>query len=67
MLHIKTQQLPLSHFNSQVTPAMDPYSASAEDLETMTCFLVFQEIDDFPRNTRQPVKEQRVRGHTTSI
>lgn len=39
---------PLIQMISQVVKAIALYSDSAEDLETVTCFFVFQEIKDFP-------------------
>ena len=41
---------------------MDLYSASADDLETVTCFLVFHEMGECPKKTSLPHNEQRVRG-----
>ena len=41
---------------------MERYSASAEERETVCCFLVFQEIGDFPRKTNLPVSDRRVKG-----
>jgi len=38
------------------------YSDSVEDLETQSCFLLFQDIKESPRNIHQPVTERRVSG-----
>ena len=42
---------------------MDLYSASAEDLETVACFLHVQEMREEPRNIHQPVVNLLVSGH----
>jgi len=42
---------------------MDRYSASADDLETVTCFLLFHDMRDLPRNIQYPVIEHLVKGH----
>jgi len=39
----------LNHLSSHKANAIDLYSASAEDLDTVGCFLVFQEIGELPR------------------
>ena len=49
--------------NSLVTAAIIRYPVSADDLETVTSFLVFYETGDPPRVTKYPVKEHLVRGH----
>jgi len=36
------------------------YSASEDDLETVLCFLVFQDIKESPRKMQKPVVEWRV-------
>jgi len=38
------------------------YSASAEDRETVGCFLVLQEIGEAPKATKKAVTDCRVRG-----
>jgi len=43
---------PFNHFNSQVMVVMDLYSASAEDRDSICCFLVFQEIGEEPKRTK---------------
>ena len=48
---------------SQQAAAMERYSASALDRETVFCFLDFQEINEFPRNIQYPVVDRRVSGH----
>jgi hypothetical protein len=42
---------------SQVTAAIDRYSASADDLDTVCCFLDFQDIKESPRKTQNPVTD----------
>ena len=53
----------LNHFNSPVTAVMDRYSASAEERDTVCCFLVFHEIGEDPSRTNHPVRDLRVKGH----
>ena len=45
---------------SQQTDAMEPYSASALERETMICFLVFQEIRECPRKMKYHVADRLV-------
>uniref|UniRef100_A0A0V0GI63 Putative ovule protein n=1 Tax=Solanum chacoense TaxID=4108 RepID=A0A0V0GI63_SOLCH len=42
---------------------MDRYSTSVEDFDTRSCFLLFQDINDSPRNMHQPETERQVSGH----
>jgi hypothetical protein len=42
---------------------MEWYSASADDLETTTCFLLFHDMSDLPRKIQYPVIERLVKGH----
>jgi len=53
----------LIQMSSLVAVAMALYSASAEERETIPCFLVFQATGDPPRVTRHPVGERLVMGH----
>jgi hypothetical protein len=46
--------------SSQQTVAIDRYSASAKELETIVCFLDFQEIKESPRKTQNPKTDLRV-------
>ena len=46
-----------SQVSSQVAFAIDLYSASADDLETVCCFFDFQEIKESPRNTQKPLTD----------
>ena len=39
------------------------YSASAEDLDTVVCFLHFHEIRESPRNIHHPVVDRQESGH----
>ena len=48
--------------SSLVTVAIDRYSASADDLETVVCFFVFHEIGDLPSVIKYPFSNRRVRG-----
>jgi hypothetical protein len=36
---------------------MARYSASADDLETLACFLDFHEMSEFPRNIQYPITD----------
>ena len=51
------------HTNSLVTNVKTLYSASAEDLETIACFLDFQESIESPRNIQNPVTNLLVSRH----
>jgi hypothetical protein len=42
---------------------MERYSAFADDLDTVVCFLLFQDTSDFPRKVQYPVTDRRVIGH----
>lgn len=42
---------------------MELYSASAEERATVCCFLVFQDMGEWPKNTNQPVRDYRVSEH----
>ena len=42
--------------------AIDLYSTSVEDFETISCFFDLQEIKASPRNTQYPVKDFLVSG-----
>ena len=48
--------------SSQAVVAMALYSASAEDRETVACFLDFQEIRESPRKMQNPVTDLRESG-----
>lgn len=41
---------------------MTLYSASADDRETVDCFLAFQDIKEVPNVTQYPVSDWRVVG-----
>ena len=47
---------------SQTTTAMDLYSVSDEDRDTVCCFLDFHEIKETPRKTQNPVTDLLVLG-----
>jgi len=51
------------HTSSLVVIAIDIYSASVEDLETMVCLLVFHDIGEPPSITKYPMKDLLERGH----
>ena len=44
----------LNQVNSKQVFAIARYSASADDLDTLVCFLDFQEIIEFPRKMQNP-------------
>lgn len=47
---LKSHSIFFNQLNSQAAIAMDLYSALAEDLETVYCFLDFQDTIESPRN-----------------
>lgn len=51
-----------NHLSSQTVVAMDLYSPSAEERDTICCFFVFQAIGDVLSITKYPVKDRRVIG-----
>ena len=51
------------HISSLVTAAEALYLASAEDLETVACFLDFQEIIESPRKIKKPLTDLLVSRH----
>ena len=53
---------PFNRFSSQVAAAIERYSTSAEERETVVCFLVFHEIGELPNITKYAVKDRLVRG-----
>lgn len=54
----------LGQTNSLAVVAKVRYSASADDWETVTCFLAFQETNDLPRNMQKPATASRIRAST---
>uniref|UniRef100_K7LMX4 Cationic amino acid transporter C-terminal domain-containing protein n=1 Tax=Glycine max TaxID=3847 RepID=K7LMX4_SOYBN len=42
---------------------MDQYSTSAEERDTVCCFLVFHEIEEHPSRTNHPIRDLRVKRH----
>ena len=50
------------HFISRNAVAIDLYSASAEECDTVRCFLVFHAISDPPSITTKALSDLRVRG-----
>ena len=53
----------LNHVNSEHTRRMERYSASADESETVACFLDFQEIGLPPIVMKYPLTDRRVVGH----
>ena len=51
----RLDKIAFCHFNLHAVVAMDLYSASANDLDTICCFLAFQDISEFPRSTNDHV------------
>lgn len=41
---------------------IDLYSISADDMDTVCCFLDFQENNESPKNTKKPETGRRVSG-----
>jgi len=52
-----------SQTNSLVVTAIDLCSALAEDLETIACFLVFQEMGEPPKSMKYPIKDRHESRH----
>jgi hypothetical protein len=52
-----------NHISSQQVAAIALYSASAEDLEKVCCFLDFQDIRESPMKMQNPVTNFRVSTH----
>ncbi|KAJ0510573.1 hypothetical protein HanIR_Chr11g0542321 [Helianthus annuus] len=53
----------ISHKILQEALHMDLYSASADERETMLCFLLFQETREFPRKIQYPVTDLLLSTH----
>lgn len=51
-----------NHTISQVALAIERYSASADDRETVCCFLDFQDTKEEPRKTQKPDVDLQVSG-----
>jgi len=52
----------LNHTNSPVATAMERYSASTEERDTVDSFLVFQDIGESPSIIKYPVRDLHERG-----
>ncbi|KAJ0754024.1 hypothetical protein HanPI659440_Chr09g0342361 [Helianthus annuus] len=52
-----------NHIISQVAEHMARYSASAEDRETVFCFLLFHDTKELPRKMQKPVTDLLVSTH----
>ena len=52
----------LIQISSLVTVAVDLYSTSAKDQDTVLCFFIFYEIGESPSVIKYPVKEHLVIG-----
>ena len=50
----KSWRMYLNQVNSKQVFVIARYSASADDLDTLVCFLDFQEIIEFPRKMQNP-------------
>ena len=48
---------------SKEPEAMTLYSASKDDLDTVGCFLDFQQIGDLPKRRMCPVTDRLLSGH----
>ncbi|CAL0335062.1 unnamed protein product [Lupinus luteus] len=62
-LIFKSRNRKVSHCASQAAIARALYSASKEDLETVFCFLLFQETRALPIKKHQPVIDLLVSTH----
>jgi len=49
--------------NSDMVTDIARYSASAVDLETVFCFLVFQETKNDPKKTQYPINDLAIIWH----
>jgi len=58
----RSESSPRTQSISAQASDMARYSASVEDLETLACFLHFQDINASPRYIHHPVVERRVSG-----
>lgn len=56
-----------SHFNSQFVVSIYLYSASPHDLESVCCFLVFQDIGKLPKRTNHLVRDRCVKGQPANL
>lgn len=56
----------IDHVNSQAVEARVQYSGSADDLDTVVCFLDFQEMIEAPRKQQKPVIDLLVSGHVVA-
>lgn len=56
----RSQSRECSQTTSQVVEVIAQYLASAEEWETVVCFLLFQETGFLPRKIRQPVVKRYV-------
>ena len=43
---------PFKHLSLQAMVVIDQYSASADERDTVGCFLVFHEIEEFPKKNK---------------
>lgn len=53
----------VNHASSEHTLSMDQYSTSADDKETVACFLDFHEMGDRPNRIKKPLTDLLVIGH----
>ena len=58
----KSESTLCSHLSSEVSAAMKRYSASAQERDTVCCFLIFQDIEEKSRKTIHLVSDRQVRG-----
>ena len=58
----RLDKIPFNQFNLHVVATMDLYFASADHLETVCCFLVFQEMGELSKRTNYPVRDCHVKG-----
>lgn len=58
----RSRSKPRNQTTSHTVLAMDRYSASAHDRETVDCFFVFHESNDSPSLMQKPVIDLRLIG-----
>jgi hypothetical protein len=60
---VKSRSKAINQVSSHEQEAMERYSASADERETVCCFFDFHEMREAPRKTQKPVVERRVSKH----
>lgn len=63
----KDVSIHFTHLSSRSVSVMARYSASAEETETVICFLVFQDTEDVPRITMYALSDRHARGQALQL